>query len=122
QDLAILAGPGLGFVGVDDQIAGPVGLFRHEGPFQPGRETRAAATAQAGSLHLVDDPVASFFKNPGSAVPMAARLRAFQRPVELAVYVGEDAILVLKHGSPHLGFLPKTRTYSASPPRARASA
>ena len=45
--LAVLAGAGLGFVGIDDQIARPVGRFGHERPFQPGRKSGAAAAALA---------------------------------------------------------------------------
>ena len=95
QDFAVLAGARLGFVGIDDQIGRTaVALLRHEGPFQSGREARAAAAAQAGGLHLVDDPVAPLGDDPGRAVPMAAGHRALQRLVEHAVEVGEDAIFV----------------------------
>src|SRR5581483_6273210 len=49
HDLAVLAGAWLGLVGVDDEIAWPavLVLLRHEGPFQPGRKSCAAAAAQA---------------------------------------------------------------------------
>src|SRR3954453_1941442 len=59
HDLAILAGPGLGFVGVDAEIARPaVGRFlRHERPLETGREAGATTAAQPRRLHLVDDPV-----------------------------------------------------------------
>src|SRR5690606_1827496 len=122
QDVTVLAGARLRFVGIGDQIAGPVGLLGHEGPFQTGGESCPATAAQPRGLHLIDDPVAALFQNPGRAIPMAARLRPLQRPVELAVDIGEDAILILEHDLSHLGFLPKTRTYSSSPPRASASA
>ena len=78
HDLAVLAGAGLGFVGIDHEIARPaVGrLLRHERPLQAGRETRPAASAQAGSLHLVDDPVAALVDDRLGAVPGAAAARA----------------------------------------------
>ncbi len=48
HDVPVLAGAGLGLVGVDDQIVwAAIGLGRHERPFQPGGEARAAAAAQA---------------------------------------------------------------------------
>ena len=49
HDLAVLAGAGLGLVGIDHEIARPPvgGFLGHERPFQPGREARPAATAQA---------------------------------------------------------------------------
>src|SRR5690606_6770175 len=98
QYVAILAGSGLRFVGIDDEIArAPVTLLGHEGPLQAGRETRPAAAAQAGGLHLVDDPVAPLVDQALGIVPDAARHGALQRLVEAAVNVGEDAVLVLKH-------------------------
>jgi hypothetical protein len=79
HDLAVLAGAGLGFVGVDDQIARPaIAFLRHERPFEAGRKARAATAAQAGRLHLVDDPVAALLEDAGGAVPGAARHRAFR--------------------------------------------
>jgi hypothetical protein len=106
HDLAVLAGAGLGFVGVDDEIMRALAHFlRHEGPFETGRETGAAAAAQARILHLLDDPVAPLGDQPLRSVPMAAAHGALQRTVELAVDVGEDAVLVLKHHSaPLLSF------------------
>ena len=49
HDLAVLAGAGLGFVGVDDEVARPAvgGFLGHERPFQTGRESRPAASAKA---------------------------------------------------------------------------
>jgi hypothetical protein len=65
HDVAVLAGAGLGLIGIDDEIVRPpVGLLGHERPFQAGREAGAAAAAQAGRLHLVDDPVAALFDQP----------------------------------------------------------
>ena len=99
HDLAVLAGAGLGLVGIDDEIARPaVGRFlRHERPFQPGRESRPAAAAQARGLHLVDDPVAALVDDRLGAVPGAAAARALEAPVVEAVEVLEDAVLVVEH-------------------------
>ena len=84
HDLAVLAGAGLGLVGIDHEIARPavLGFLRHERPFQAGREARAAAAAQARGLHLVDDPVAALVDDRLGAVPgaaLCARLRGPNR-------------------------------------------
>ena len=79
HDIAVLAGAGLGFVGIDDEVMRTtVAFLRHEGPLEAGREACAAATAQAGRLHLVDDPVTALFDDPLGAIPMAAAHRALQ--------------------------------------------
>ena len=98
HDLPVLAGAGLRFVGVDDEIGGPrrIGL-RHEGPFEAGRKTGAAAPAQARGLHLIDDPVLALVDQRLGIVPGAARARALEAPVAEAVEIGEDAILVFEH-------------------------
>ena len=98
HDLAILAGAGLGLVGVDHEIMRPaVRLLGHERPFEPGREAGAAAAAQPRGLHLVDDPVAALLQHRLGAVPGAARPRAFEAPVVETVEIGENAVLVLEH-------------------------
>src|SRR3546814_16751134 len=63
DDFAVLARTRLGFVGVDDEEARAVGarLLRHEAPFEPGREARAAAAAPARRLALFDDRVLAAF-------------------------------------------------------------
>ena len=74
--LAVLAGAGLGLVGIDDQIVRPVGLLGHERPFQPGRKTGAAAAALAGRLHFVDDGRRGLFpKSPWCRPRRRARVR-----------------------------------------------
>src|ERR1700724_979599 len=99
HDLAVLAGAGLGLVGIDHEIAWPSvsGFFRHERPFQAGRKSSAAAAAQARRLHLVDDPVAALVDDRLGAVPGAALARTLDAPIMEAVEVLEDAVLVLEH-------------------------
>ena len=98
HDLAILAGAGLGLVGVDHEVVRPVAdRLRHERPFHAGREARAAAAAQAGGLDLGDDGVAAFLQDRLGAVPGATLARALEAPVALAVEILEDAILVVEH-------------------------
>jgi hypothetical protein len=54
EDLPVLAGARLRFVGIDDQIVGPLALLLgHEGPLQAGGEAGPAAPAQAGRLDLI---------------------------------------------------------------------
>ena len=98
QDIAILAGARLGLVGINDQIVrAPVRLFGHERPLEPCREAGAAAAAQAGRLHFVDDAIAPLGENVFCAIPTAARAGAFEAPVMEAVEIGKDAILVCEH-------------------------
>src|SRR5690606_26307300 len=57
QDFAVVAGTGLAFVGVDDEVLLPRRILGHEAPFEPRREARTTPTAQPGRLHLLDDLV-----------------------------------------------------------------
>ena len=99
QDLAVLAGARLGFVGVDDKIVRSLGIdvLGHERPFQPGRKAGAAAAAHARGFHLGDDPIAPLVDDRLGVVPSAARPRALKAAVAEAVEVGENAILVFEH-------------------------
>ena len=48
HDVPVLAGAGLGLVGIDHEIVRTaVGLLRHERPFEAGGKAGAAAAAQA---------------------------------------------------------------------------
>ncbi len=82
QDFAVLAGAGLGFVGVDDQIVWTlrVDILGHEGPLQAGRETRPSAPPKAGGLHLGNDPVAALVENAPSCRPTAREPARLSRP------------------------------------------
>src|SRR5690606_38339274 len=53
DDVAVLEGAGLGFVGVDDQVDRLAGLAVHQAPLDTTGETRAAAAAQTGLLDLL---------------------------------------------------------------------
>jgi hypothetical protein len=99
HDLPVLAGTRLGFVGIDDQVMWPCRIrgLRHERPFEAGRETGAAAPAQARGLHLGNDPILAFVDEALGIVPGAAFARAFEAPVAEAVEIGEDAVLVGEH-------------------------
>ena len=77
QDFAVLAGAGLGLVGIDDEVVRtPVVDLGHEGPFERRRETGAAAAPQARALDLVGDPVAPALDERLGVLPAAARLGA----------------------------------------------
>ena len=98
HDLPVLAGPRLGFVGIDHEVVRtPIRLLGHEGPFQARREAGTAAPAQPGRLHLVDDPVAAHFQQELGAVPRAALPGLFQTGRMQTVQIGEDAILIGEH-------------------------
>ena len=100
QDLAILAGTRLGFIGVDDEVMrAPVVHLRHEGPLHAGGEARTAAPTQAGGFHLVDDPVTAHLEQVLGAVPIAALECAFQARILPAVEVREDAVAIVKHAA-----------------------
>src|SRR5271165_5389706 len=98
EDVAVLAGAGLALVSVDAEIGRAVALFRHERPFEARRKTGPATPAQPGFLDLLDDPVAAFEDELLGAVPIPSAPRARQPPIIAAIEVGEDTILVGKHG------------------------
>ena len=122
HDVPVLTGAGLRLVGIDHEIMRPaVRLLGHERPLQPGRESGAAAPAQAGILHLADDPVRAFRQERLGIVPGAARARSPQPPVVDAVQIFEDAILVREHQDCLLEFLtgglgaPASCTFAGAP-------
>ena len=55
DDVAVLERARLAFVGIADEVFLARELARHEAPLQAGRETGAAAAAQAGGLQVGDD-------------------------------------------------------------------
>ena len=98
HDFAVFTGTGFGFIRIDHQIAGAtVAFLGHEGPLEARRKARTATTTQPRLFHLADDPVTPVFQNASCAIPMATRLRAFQRAVVHTVDIGKDAVLILKH-------------------------
>src|SRR6185369_3577884 len=83
---------------VDHEVMWPIlHLLGHEGPLEAGREARAAAAAQAGLLHLLDDRVGALVEDRLGVVPGAARAGAGQPPVVEAVKIREDPVLVGEH-------------------------
>src|ERR1019366_6864684 len=111
QDIAVLAGAGLAFVGVDDEVMRLVAGLGHEGPFHAGWKARAAAAAHARLLHLLDDPVAPLGENRGRAVPVAALLGRLEAERLPAIEIGENPVAVAQH----LSNPPRRRPW---PPRA----
>jgi hypothetical protein len=55
QDVAVLEGGRLGFVGVDRQVDRFAGVLGEKAPFDPGGKAGPAAATQPASLDLVDD-------------------------------------------------------------------
>mmetsp|Transcript_20402 Transcript_20402/g.42802 ORF Transcript_20402/g.42802 Transcript_20402/m.42802 type:complete len:518 (+) Transcript_20402:466-2019(+) len=95
HDLAVLARPRLGLVGVHHQEARtPVARLGHEAPLQAGREARPAAAAEPRVFDFLDDPVGAHVHDLLGQVVVAPLQRVFEAPVLLAVQVREDAVLV----------------------------
>src|SRR5690606_21426396 len=117
HDFAVLTGRRFGFIGVDDQIRGTaVRLFGHKGPFHPGREARAAATAQTRGLDLINDLVTPAGDDGGGAVPAAALFRAGKAAVAHAIDIRKDPVLIVQH---RLILIP-ARTHCAAARSARS--
>src|SRR5262245_6648786 len=100
HDLPVLAGAGLGFIGIDDEVARARVALGHEGPFEAGREAGAAAPAQPRAFDLVDDPVVALVDQRLGVVPGATGTSPSKLPVVEAVEVAEDAVLVSEHCRP----------------------
>ena len=83
QDVAVLAGAGLGFVGIDHEIGGPrrIGCLGMNDHLRPVGKSGAAAPAQIRFLDLVDDGIAAPRQQLLGVVPDAALARAGQAPV-----------------------------------------
>ena len=95
EDVAVLAGAGLALIGIDDEIGRPVALlFGMNDHLSPVGKPAPPRPRRPGLLDLVDDPVAALEDQLLGAVPIAARARAGEPPIVLAVEVGEDAVLV----------------------------
>ncbi len=60
EDDVVFAGAGLGLVAVDQDVLGLFALLGDEGPLEAGGEAGAAAAAEAGGFHGVDDPLGAF--------------------------------------------------------------
>ena len=82
QDLAVVTGAGLGFVGVDDKVLLAVEVLRHEAPLETGRESGAAATTQARRLNFLDDLFRLHLagKNPAPGLVTVVLLIGRKRP------------------------------------------
>jgi hypothetical protein len=61
QDIAILEGARLAFVGIADDVLVARESPRHEAPLQAGRKTRAATAAQNRLLDFGDDLILRIF-------------------------------------------------------------
>src|SRR5262249_50629792 len=98
HDLPVFASAGLGFIGIDDKIGGTrrIGL-RHEGPFETGRKSRAAAPSEPRGFDLADDPLPVLLDKLFRVVPRAARNRALEAPIAKTIKILKDAILVFEH-------------------------
>src|SRR5579862_6586454 len=99
HDLPVLAGAGLGLVGIDHEVMRSVHLLGHERPLQSSGKTGAPAAALTRRFHFVDDAVAALLQNRLGAIPGTARPSGFELPAVMAVEVLEDAVLVGEHST-----------------------
>ena len=94
EDDVILAGAGLGLIAVDEDVLGLFGLLGDEGPLHAGGEPGAAAAAEAGGFHGVDDPLGALLE-AGLHGLVAVELDVlFDVGCALAEAAGEDADFV----------------------------
>ena len=104
QDVAVVAGAGLALVGVADEVLLHRRRARHEAHLHAGREARAAAAADAGLLHLVDDRVArelaaQHFLPDVVAADLAVVLERVRLVAELQRLEADEVELSLRHGA-----------------------
>ncbi len=93
--VAVFAGAGLALIRIHHEVArAAIGCFRHERPFHARAEARPAAPAQAGGFHFLNDFLTPQRQQRAGIVPVAAFLGAFQRPIMMAVEIGENAVLI----------------------------
>ena len=77
HDFAVFAGSRFRFIRIDDKIMRTaIGNLRHERPFEARGEACPTAPTQAGSLHLVHDPIAAMIDEAFGLVPRATLQRA----------------------------------------------
>ena len=98
QDVAVFAGAGFAFVGVAHHVFLPRRGARHEVPFDARRKARAAAPAQVGGFHDLDDrrrveAFAQHFFEGGIAAGFAVRR---QGPA-VVVLVGQADVVADAH-------------------------
>jgi len=91
NNVAVLEGTRLAFVGIADEVFLARELARHEAPLQAGRETGAAAAAQGRCLQFGDDLFRGdlFFQDAAQRAVAATVHIILQMPV-LAVQVFQD--------------------------------
>ena len=104
NNVAILAGAGLGFIRIHHQIGRPtIRLLRHEGPFHAGREARTASATQAGILDAFNHRIATARNNRRRTIPIPAHTRRRQIPGLTAIEVLENPVLISER---HVNRLP----------------
>ena len=98
DDFTIFARTRFGFVGIDNEEAGPFRrrVLGHEAPLHTRREARTTTPAQTRCLDDIDDRVRPGLEQVLRLVPIATLLRRFQPPILETVQIGENAVFVLK--------------------------
>ena len=101
QDVAVLAGAGLGFVRIAQDVFLSRCAARHERPFHAGREARAAASAQRTLLQLVHDRgrIGLFSQDFFPRLPAAGLAVTVDRPRRIEMQRGVDDLVLLGFGT-----------------------
>jgi hypothetical protein len=100
QHAAIHVGAGVSLVGVADDVLGMAGGLAAELPLAPGREARAAPTAQAGLLYLLDDTFRSSLEDRSQGGVAADGDVVLDLPRVHQPVLGEDlTVLLLVEGN-----------------------
>ena len=105
QDVAVLAGARLGFVGIAEDVLLHAGALGHEAPLQAGGEARAAATAQPGTLDHLDHLFRRdlLFKDPAQRAVTAGFQIVLVRPRLVEMQRGVDDLMFLRRGADGTG-------------------
>ena len=100
-ELAVVAGARFGLVEVDRDVGGLAGVARHERPLHPRGEPGAAATAQAGVLHQLDQVgLAHGERLLQPVVPAALDVAVQTHGLGLVPVTGEAGLEVRAHAAP----------------------
>jgi hypothetical protein len=100
QQIAVLAGAGLAFVGIAHDVLRAGELARHERPLEPGGEAGAAAAAQARFLQVVDQlgRVELLLQDGFQRGVAVARCVILQAPVRAVEALHQDGVrAVVQH-------------------------
>jgi hypothetical protein len=106
-----------GLICIDYEVVwSSIADFRHEAPFESGRETGTTASTQSTRLHLVDDPIATETDEILRAIPITLNT---QRKRKQSPYKCERPSATMQHSILQRlsSFVIRTRFMAASMPK-----